>query len=68
MSSVLRNLDTGLFYANGQWTADPRVAEPFADEESARMVATKLSLTNADLVGVDRNGKVVSGTPIRISD
>lgn len=67
MASVLRNLDTGLFYAYGNWTTNPRLAQSFQDEESARKVVRKEDIKNADLLNLDKDGKIVSGSQIRIS-
>jgi hypothetical protein len=68
MPTAIRNLDTGLFFAHGQWTHDPKLAQDFPDEESARKVVRKFSIKNADLVTISDEGRVLAGRPIRLSN
>ena len=65
MPLAIRNLDTGLFYDRGQWTADPKVAQDFPDYESAKETALKEGIRNADVVTVHIDGRVSGGVPIR---
>lgn len=64
---VIRNLDTGRYFAFGRWVHDPKLAENFEDRDRARLVAVQLGLKNADLVTVDEEGRAVSGYPLLIS-
>ena len=68
MAMVIRDLETGLFFAHGHWTHDPKLAQDFADEESAAQTASKNHIKNADLVIINEDGRVIGGTPIRLSN
>ena len=68
MPLAIRSLDTGLFYDHGQWTADPKLAQDFPSFESAKELALKENIRNADVVTIHINGRVSGGVPIRISN
>lgn len=68
MPLALRNLDTGLFFAHGQWTPYPKLAQDFSDFEEAKKAAIELNLKNADVVTIHVDGRVRGGWTIQISN
>ena len=68
MPLALRNLDTGFFFAHGQWTADPKLAQDFPDFEHAKEVALKQKIRNAEVVTIHIDGRVSGGWPIPKSE
>ena len=64
---LIRNLDTGPFFDHGRWSADPKLAQDFADYGQAKEVALKQGIRNADVVTVHIDGRVSGGVPIRDS-
>ena len=67
MSRSDEQLPTGLFYANGDWTALAEFAQDFPDTESALKLVTTLKLAQADLVYLSARGRVIGGEAIRIA-
>ena len=61
MPLAIRNLDTGLFFAKGQWTADPKWAQDFPTFDDAKDLAQKLKIKNADVVTINTDGRVTGG-------
>ncbi len=47
MRLALANLDTGLFFAKGRWTADGNHAQVFPDTETVASVAAENKIRNA---------------------
>ena len=64
MPLAIRDLDTGLFFAHGQWTADPKWAQDFPTFDDAKALAQKLNLKNADVVTIRTDGRVSAGCRI----
>ena len=44
---ALANLDSGLFFNEGQWTSNPRHAQEFPDRDSVSKLAVQLKVKNA---------------------
>ena len=60
MRRALRNLDTGLFYAKGQWITEASLAEIFPDAESIAKVVIECRLQNAEMVFLSGEGRETS--------
>ena len=65
---VLRDLDTGRFFSDGQWISDGKLSQEFPDREAAGNVVSELGLKNAELAFVDKTGGIRGGEPIRVSE
>ena len=63
MVFVLRNLATGLFYADNGWTSFPDFAHKFGDQEQAKAAVQSAGMKDVEIVMVS-SGYVVGGTPI----
>ena len=64
---ALRDLDTGLFFRNNQWTSEASLAQEFPDLEAAEKVVNERKIKNAELVILDRKRRVIEGIAIPIS-
>ena len=63
----LRDLDTGLFFDNGQWTADARLAQQFDDPKVIEKFAVEHRVKNAEAVMLEGDPpQVTGGFPISI--
>ena len=67
MKFLLRDLDSGLYFDNGNWTSDARIAQRFEDGESIEKIVTELGIKKAD-VAILEGHEVVGGFLVRISD
>jgi len=53
MLLTLTNLDNGLFFGSGGWTADCTLAETFTETEDVAKLARQHNVTNAAAAMVD---------------
>ena len=66
MQRAIRNLDTGLFLAKDQWTAEAWLAEVFPNEAAVEQAVIKHKLRNAEMVYLDGDPpRVIGGVYIR---
>ena len=69
MALAIRNVDTGLFYAEGEWTSEPQLAEQFPNRELAEQVAEGQKLPNLEIVFLGGDPlRVIGGSPITPSN
>ena len=47
---VIRDLDTGLFFNQGKWTANASVAQNFPDEGAIERIVVEHQIKNAEMV------------------
>jgi hypothetical protein len=47
---VIRDFATGLFFAKGQWTAEPSMAQDFPDQDAIEKVVMEHQVKNAEMV------------------
>ena len=65
MRRAIRNLNTGLFFANGDWTVEPKLAQNFQDDHEIEKTVAKYGLDGVDLVVLDGEPpRIVSGRKI----
>ena len=66
---ALRDLDTGLFFNNGQWAREPQFAQQFPNQEAVKKSAIENKIKNAEIVYLAGDPlQVTGGTPIQISN
>ena len=62
MPLALRDLDTGLFFDQGEWTTDPRLAQHFKDKRAVEMKVLEYQIKNAELVVLNDEFQILGGT------
>ena len=67
MRLVIRNIETGLFFRNEDWTQFIKFADRFKDAREAEMAVLKRRLKHAELVIV-QGDSIVGGVPIEPSE
>ena len=69
MQRAIRNLDTGLFLAKGQWTSEAWLAEVFPNEDAVGQAVMKHKLKNAEMVYLDGDPpRVIGGVHLRVEN
>jgi len=69
MPLALRDLDTGLFYANqGDWTPNVRLAKAFEEETEVIQAALENKIKNPEMIWLNKDREVTGGTFLRLSN
>jgi hypothetical protein len=61
MQRAIRNLQTGKFYAHGEWTAELWLAQKFTDEESLETVVKDNGLQDIEMVFLTEDERRIRG-------
>jgi hypothetical protein len=64
MPLVIRDYETGLFFVQGKWTTDVRLAENFGGGDAIRKAIAEHQIIHAEMAILDHKNRYITGVPI----